>query len=170
MEAVIRMTTKRTDLAKKNGKRQTFKGTFQRIGKKHGKQSGPTALLVDIKDKRGKIVTDHLWVNYTKGLAQLNSLFPGDVIEFDARVKVYKHAKDGIRETKKKLAPEDYYDEYGLSHPTNYVLKKAVKPPKGKERQEIYWYALRSDFNVRILKFCKWYSWYLQNDEKEVKK
>lgn len=161
------MTTKRTKMAKNEGKRRVFTGTFARIGKKHGSKSGATILLTDVKNYRGDIVTEHLWVNYTKGIARLDSLFPGDVLKFKARVKVYKHAKEGIRDTKKgALLPDDYYEEYGLSHPTDFKLVTKVIPPKGKERQEISWMADRQDFQSRINKFAKWWTYYLNREEK----
>jgi len=161
----IKMATQRHELGHKNEKRSTFTGTFERIGKKHGKSSGATILLVDIKDRKGRIVTNHLWLSYTKGLARLNSLFVGDEIQFDARVKVYQHAKASSRKKKGALLPEDYYDEYGLSHPTNFKLVHKVTPPPNKERKEIAWFAERKQFQQMINKFCKWYSWYLNSDE-----
>lgn len=164
------MATQRTELATKDGKRETFTGTFSRLGKKRGKSSGATILLVDIKDKRGRIVTDHLWITYTKGLAKLNSLFEGDVIQFDARVKVYKHAKADKKHANGALLPEDYYEEYGLSHPTNFKLKHKVETPKGKERQDIAWFTQRKNFQSMINKFCKWYTWYLNANPSEIER
>jgi hypothetical protein len=109
----------REELAKVNETRCTFTGTFVRVGTKssfgHPKQ---TLLLADVKDSDGKIVTDHLWFNLTKGLAAL-CLNPGDTVSFDARVKEYLKGYRGHR--------DDVYDkpvktDYKLSHPTK--LKK----------------------------------------------
>ena len=99
--------------------RSTFIGTFCRAGMKvdfgHPKR---TLLLTNVKDSTGKIITDHLWFNYTKGFATLN-LVPGDTVQFDARVKAYVKGYQGYR--------EDIFDkpvelDYLLSHPTK--LKK----------------------------------------------
>ena len=154
----------RTHLAKNEGQRRTFTGQFKRIGKKHGSQSGATLLLVDIKNHRGDAVCDHLWVNYTKGLAQLNALFPGDVLKFDARIKTYQHATAEARQKQEALTEEDYYEEYGLSHPTHYRLVTKVIPPQDKERQDIAWMTKRRDFQTRINRFAKYWSYYLNND------
>lgn len=157
------MTQQRTQLAKNDGKRRVFTGTFKRIGKKHGSKSGATLLLVDIKNNRGDIVCDHLWINYTKGIAKLDSLFPGDVLKFNARIKSYKHAKQDAREKKGALTEDDYYDESGLSHPSNFKLVTKVIPPKDKERQETLWMTERRDFQTRINRFAKYWSWYLSS-------
>lgn len=153
----------RTQLAKNEGNRRVFTGKFERIGKKHGSKSGATILLVDIKNYRGDIVCEHLWVNYTKGIARLDSLFPGDVLKFNARIKTYKHATKEAREKDDYLTEEDYYEEYGLSHPTNFKLVTKVIPPKNKERKETSWIADRKDFQTRINRFAKYWSWYLSS-------
>lgn len=151
----------RYKLQKHNSKRRVFTGQFERIGKKHGSQSGATLLLTNIKDHRGDVICDHLWVNYTKGIARLNSLFPGDVLKFKARVKTYQHATEEARQKKGHLTEEDYYEEYGLSHPSNYQLVTKVKPPQGKERQNTSWMTHRKDFSKRINRFAKYWSYYL---------
>ena len=157
------MTQTRINLAKNEGNRRVFTGKFERIGKKHGSKSGATLLLTDIKDYRGNLVCDHLWVNYTKGIAKLDSLFPGDVLKFKARIKTYKHAKPEARLKKGALVEDDYYEEYGLSHPSDYKLVTKVIPPKNKERQETAWMTERKDFQTRINRFAKYWSWYLSS-------
>ncbi len=75
----------REELAKKNNEREVFTGIFVRFGTKNGyKHKEPTVLLQDIQDKNSKIVTDHLWFNYTKLFKQLwenDNLHPGTLIE-----------------------------------------------------------------------------------------
>jgi hypothetical protein len=73
-------------------KRRTFTGFFERIGFKpgyRGRASTMTVLLVKVKDNKGRLMTDHLWFNYTKGFQELN-LTRGEKIEFKARVKEYQ--------------------------------------------------------------------------------
>ena len=56
-------------------KRRTFTGTFKRIGYKpgyKGRASSMTVLIVDIRNKKGELMTKHLWFNYTKGFQELN--------------------------------------------------------------------------------------------------
>jgi len=100
----------REKLAKRNNERDIFTGIFIRFGTKSGyKHKEPTVLLQDIQDKNSKIVTDHLWFNYTKEFKRLwenNDLHPGNIIEFYARVKIYSKGYE-----------KDEFD-YKLSFPT----------------------------------------------------
>ena len=82
----------RKELKKINEVRATFTATFERMGTKssfgHPK---PTLLFKDVRDSNGKIVSNHLWFNYTMGFMRLG-LQAGDVVQFDARVKAYEEA------------------------------------------------------------------------------
>ena len=102
--------TMRRQLQKINDVRASFSGTYVRSGIKTGWKGRleATVLLKDVKDKNGKIVTDHLWFNMTMGFASL-TLKEGDIVQFDARVKPYQKfdREYGIREI-----------DYKLSHPT----------------------------------------------------
>ena len=109
----------RKKLAKQDGERATFCGTFERFGKKSGwmGQEQKTVLLKDICDVSGALVCDHLWFNLTKAFALLN-LQPGDGVQFDARVKKYVKGYFGRR--------DDVFDkpaevDYKLSHPTKVI-------------------------------------------------
>lgn len=69
----------------------------------------------------GKIVTDHLWFDLTKGFESAD-LLPGDVVEFCARVSIYEKGYKGYR--------NDVFDrpiekDYRLSRPTK--IKKIGK-------------------------------------------
>jgi len=104
----------RKELKKLDEVRSTFTGTFVRIGTRtsfgHPKQ---TLLLLDVKDGTGKVVTDHLWFNLTKGFAEL-ALVSGDTVRFDARVKEYVKGYRGRRYDIDMPIENDYK----LSHPT----------------------------------------------------
>lgn len=109
----------RTELSKINNIRTTYTGTFSRLGKKNNKYSTKTLetiLLLDIKNSSGKVLTEHLWFNYTKGFRKLGLLQEGDLISFRARVKPYikGYHKDQL--------------DFKLSHPTDIKLV-------GRERQ-----------------------------------
>lgn len=108
----------REKLKEINDVRATFTGTFARLGTKssfgHPKQ---TVLLTDVKDSAGKIITDHLWLNLTKGFASLN-LTPGVTIQFDARVKRYTKGYRGYRDPDSPIETD-----YKLSHPTNLSVQ-----------------------------------------------
>ena len=110
----------RKELKKINEVRATFTATFERMGTKssfgHPK---PTLLFKDVRDSNGKIVSNHLWFNYTMGFMRLG-LQAGDVVQFDARVKAYEKGYRGRR--------EDVWDspietDYKLSHPTQLVKR-----------------------------------------------
>lgn len=93
-------------------KRHEFTAKFERFGSKNGWR-GPekTVLIVHVKDDQGKIVSDHLWFNFTKGFEKLN-LVPGDIIQFSARVSEYEKGYKGYG-----IFSETEFD-YKLSYPT----------------------------------------------------
>lgn len=95
--------------------RGTFTGEFVRTGLKSGYRGElETLLLTNVKDSNNKVVTDHLWFNYTKGFKNLGELKEGDLIKFDARVKEYEKGYKGYRDDVYKPIEIDYK----LSHPT----------------------------------------------------
>ena len=108
----------RIQLEKINEVRQTFYGTFIRLGYK--KSYDKTVLLTDILDTSGTLMSDHVWFNYTKGFQDIEPLVRGDKIRFCARVKQYR--KGSVR----RGIPIEY--DYKLSHPSQIVkIKKSVK-------------------------------------------
>jgi len=116
-----KIETKRVDLGKKEGERSLYTGEFIRTGLKHGYMGDVvTILLKDVKDESGKIVTDHLWFNMTKGFAQAD-LQTGDIVEFRGRVEKYVKGYKGWRYDVDKPLEEDYK----LSFPTK--VRKVVK-------------------------------------------
>jgi hypothetical protein len=128
----------RTKLAKYNGQRRRFEGTFERFGTKAG-YKGPekTLVLLNVVDVLTREeVCDHLWFTVGKQLDKLD-LREKEIIRFDARVtsylKGYVHRGEDNREL-----------DYRLSYPTNFakpILVKANEPPK-KEKGDIMWWAL----------------------------
>lgn len=109
----------------KANKREPFKATFERFGKRKGyKYPLKTICLNDIVDRRTLLVTDHLWMDCGKTFDSLK-LIEGDKIQFDARPKVYEKGYEGVN---------DYGEEcfttidYGLCYPSkakkikNYII------------------------------------------------
>jgi signal peptidase I len=92
------------------GVRARFRGTFSKFGERtsHGYVKR-MALLVDVTDSRGREMCDHLWLNLTPTVERL-ALQPGDVIEFDARVRPYV-----------KGYYTDRRRDYKLNNPTNFL-------------------------------------------------
>lgn len=110
----------RKELAKKEGERKKFKATVSRLGKKTNYlgHREDTILLVNITDaETNRIITGHLWFSFTKGF-ETACVKPGDIIEFEARVRKYSkgyvNRRYGINQTQM---------DYRLSHPTHIVVK-----------------------------------------------
>lgn len=84
--------------------RHQFKGTFVRTGfKSYGEHYQPTVLLRDLFDQTGRLVTDHLWLNYTLGFLRLGELVKGDQVQFMARVTSYDKGPFRARQRDYKL-------------------------------------------------------------------
>lgn len=111
----------RKHLEKKENIRSTFTGTFSRYGTKTNYKGYPerTILLKDVMDWNGKIVSDHLWFNDTKGFQKLGDLEEGDIIQFDAGVKGYVK---GFVNHRHGIDEREW--DYRLSHPTRMMRLK----------------------------------------------
>ena len=84
--------------------RHQFKGTFVRTGvKSYGEHYQPTLLRRDLFDQSNRLVTDHLWLNYTLGFLRLGELVKGDQVQFMARVTSYDKGPFGARQHDYKL-------------------------------------------------------------------
>lgn len=135
--------------------RYTWRGTFERTGKKHGKSHGATLVLIKVHQKGSPKIIDHAWLNYGLQFAKLNELYTGDIIEFTANIKSYY--KGGIKSTIGKKALRLYqtkqisYDtmkelqtaskeiDYELTFPERVKMIKPVHVRKGWQRQELSW-------------------------------
>ena len=95
--------------------RGLFRGAFKKYGLKSGYKgaSAETILLVSICNDNGKIISDHLWFNMTKGFEKLGVLKAGDIIQFEARVKKYRK---GYINPRAGIDQSSF--DYKLSHPT----------------------------------------------------
>ncbi|OLS21802.1 MAG: hypothetical protein HeimC2_32130 [Candidatus Heimdallarchaeota archaeon LC_2] len=100
-----------------DNERHSFTGTFEKYGSKKNFRGyfDTTLLFKDIKLVNSKkILTDHLWMNLTNKFANLGKLLEGDVIQFNARVKLYEKGYRGYRQEVEQWSALDYK----LSHPT----------------------------------------------------
>ena len=106
----------RQELKKRNGERDTFTATFSRYGSRTNWNGFPekTYLLRDIKDKDGRILTDHLWIKDGKRIGSLGELKEGDIIQFDARIAPYNKVAYKIDRWYEKTT------DYTLKFPTNF--------------------------------------------------
>jgi len=124
----------RTGLKKINKSRRTFIGVFKRYGNKknwHGFLE-KTILLIDIKDSSGVILSDHIWFNMTDGFKKLGDLKEGDIIKFDARVKIYVKGYKGYRDDVQFEKPLER--DYKLNNPSKIRLIKRGKNNNAKPR------------------------------------
>ncbi len=106
----------RKNLQDKVGLRKKFRALFTRFGKKvnYNGYTDITILLTEIVDaETSLVVTNHHWFAYTKGFEKV-ALKEGAMIEFDARVKIYKKGY-----VNRKLSINKRQSDYKLSHPTN---------------------------------------------------
>ena len=99
--------------------RGRYKGEFSKYGLKSAYKglATTTICLINVSAINGEdALTDHIWLNLTKGFKKLGYLTPGDVIAFDARVRDYE----------KGYGDEEKSVDYKLSHPTKIeVLSKS---------------------------------------------
>lgn len=77
-------------------------------------------MLVDVNDSNGKLVTNHIWFNYTKGFEKLGRLKAGDIISFMARVSPYVKGYRGYDIEKQMDHP--IQQDYKLNYPTKIKL------------------------------------------------
>lgn len=109
----------RTGLKKELGNRKKFRGFFVRTGRKAGFNgySQETILLKDIIDlENGALVTDHLWLNLTKGF-EAAGIREGVTLEFEARIKEYTKGY-----VNKQYKIDQQKKDYKLSHPTKFRI------------------------------------------------
>lgn len=109
----------RTGLLDYYGERHTFVGTYARNGMKRGwfNEMEFTVLLKNVKlVGSNKVLTDHLWFNYTKQFQKLDGLKTGDEIQFDGRVSSY--TKSDIND----LGERFYYNDLKISRPTKVKI------------------------------------------------
>lgn len=110
----------RERLGKKLGKRETFYGQFERVGRKKGKSSGLTFLLLNVRSKGGFLVADHLWFNLTEGFKKLGHVEPGELIMFTARVTDYEKGYIGRKPSKVDESKLGLSSDFKLSHPAKF--------------------------------------------------
>ncbi len=104
-------------LAKNNGKRTTFYGTFIKFGvkKAHSNYFLKTILLKDVTNLDKTIISDHNWFIVNKEFGKLKKLKDGDIVKFDARITEYSK---GLPITGEKVT------DYKLASPTKICIYK----------------------------------------------
>lgn len=81
----------------------------------------PTLLLTQVAlSETGELITDHLWLNYTKGFLALGELLTGDLLQFDGQVASYVKGYFG---TQQKL-------DYKVERPSQVVRLAKIEGPR----------------------------------------
>lgn len=147
-----------------NNTRETYTALYGGVGFKrsYGDHYLPTLLLKDVKHK-DRLVTDHIWVNYTKKFSELGRLKENDVLEFDARVTSYLKGY--------------YFDkskEYGLERPTkihlitNRVTEKL--PNVLEDKNALIGYIMKTNKAFYLANNRPYEEWYVNQYDKWLKK
>ena len=112
----------RKKLGKLHGKRTRFRGEVVKFGTKN-ECLEETVLLKNVTlVENDDVLTDHLWFTCGKWSDPISE---GDVIEFDARVKLYKKGYWGHREDLWDAPPPS--TDYHLAYPTKVkILEKQI--------------------------------------------
>jgi len=97
--------------------RITVKAVFSNRGWKTGYMgdSLETLLFTNVCDFAGNVLTDHIWLNSTKGFEKLD-LQIGNIVIFEARVKSYSKGYKG-RDIELRFE-KPVTTDYKFSHPT----------------------------------------------------
>ncbi|HWR17168.1 MAG TPA: hypothetical protein VN577_20225 [Terriglobales bacterium] len=105
----------RNKLKDRAGRRGRFTAQFSRFGLRRSQWGNTvTALMVDVRDESGDLVTDHLWFKVGKLMREL-SLERGDRVEFYATVGAYEKANR-----------DAWIDDDEPRRVTDYCLKRAA--------------------------------------------
>jgi hypothetical protein len=100
------------------GKRLMFIATFWHYGTfQTYRGAGRTILLKCIRDVKGRLLADHVWINYTPSFDLAGELRQGDIVTFDARVGKYIKGYFGERIEDRLAHPA--CEDYRLNYPHN---------------------------------------------------
>lgn len=103
--------TTRTELQPLEGQKSLFVATFVQYGtyRSHG-VVGRSILLRNLKTVRGRLLADHIWINYTAGFDALGEFIRGEIVQFTAKVQPYFKGYFGqrIEDRFKRKAGLDY--------------------------------------------------------------
>lgn len=122
--------------------RHTFTATFERTGYKtkdvrYATYYQPTLLVNDVTDEQGKVLTDHLWFNYTLGFQKLGHLEKGDRLQFDGRITTYTKGYQGW--DAELSAEHPIETDYKIERPTKIKLLGVgeERPPLPKDNWDL---------------------------------
>lgn len=119
------------------GRRLRFMATFWQYGifRSH-RGAGKTILLKFVRDLKGKLLADHMWINYTAAFDAVGEFKRGDIVQFDASVGKYIKGYFGERIEDRLNHPARI--DYRLKYPHN-VQKIGI----GEETQTMNFHSLK---------------------------
>jgi len=110
--------TTRIELQPMEGQKSRFIATFEKYGTFRSRGIvGRSILLRDLKTVKGRLLADHIWINYTAAFDALGEFLRGDVVQFTAIVRPYLKGYFGQR-IEDRLARKTGLD-YRLTFPRN---------------------------------------------------
>lgn len=116
----------RTKLQSLEGQKSRFVAIFERYGTYRARGIvGRSILLRNLKTVKGRLLADHIWINYTAGFDATGEFVRGDVVQFTAGVRSYSKGYFGQR-IEDRFAHKPGLD-YRLTFPRN-VVKLAGQP------------------------------------------
>lgn len=108
----------RTELQPLEGQKVQFVASFEKYGIFRSKGIiGRSILLRNLKTVRGRLLADHIWINYTAGFDAAGEFARGDLVRFTAWVRSYCKGYFGQR-IEDRLARKPGID-YRLAYPRN---------------------------------------------------
>lgn len=88
----------RIELQPLEGQKSRFVATFEKYGTFRSRGIvGRSILLRNLKTVKGRLLADHIWINYTAGFDALGEFLRGDVVQFTATVRPYLKGYCGQR-------------------------------------------------------------------------
>jgi len=100
------------------GKRLMFTAMFWQYGSYQSRRGcGRTILLRFVKDLKGRLLADHIWINYTPSFDAVGKFEKGDLVCFDASVGKYIKGYFGQRIEDRMSHPARV--DYRLKYPHN---------------------------------------------------
>ena len=117
----------RTNLQGLAGRRVALTAVFWQYGTYRGNGcSGKSILLRDVRDRSGRPLADHAWINYTAGFDAAGEFCRGDTVRFTATVDEYVKGYRGAKIDDRLARPPAV--DYRLKFPRQVEKTGRVEP------------------------------------------
>ena len=96
----------RTNLQGLAGRRMDLTAVFWQYGTyRHNGRCGKSILLREVRDRSGRLLADHIWINYTAGFDAAGVFSRGDLVRFTATIAEYVKGYRGEKIDDRLLRP-----------------------------------------------------------------